>query len=358
MATLILFIIILGVLVLVHEFGHFYVAKKLGIKVEEFGFGFPPRIFGKKFRGTLYSFNLFPLGGFVKIFGEHGEGGGSYESFISRSSLQKFSVIFAGVFMNIVLAWALFSLGSMLGVPAVKNSNSDNIKNAAVTIVGIAKNSPAEVSGIRFGDIVIEMRSADFFKKIDSIEDLQSFVAAYRGEKLNIVLKRGSDLVTLEATPRIEYPEGEGSLGIALAQVGTKIVPWYLAPIEGLKSVYFTTTGTISAIGSLFKNLIFSGRVPSEISGPVGIFLFVGEVKHLGLVYLLQFIAILSVNLAVLNILPIPALDGGRILFLGIERLIRKKIDQKIENAIHTAGFALLILLMIIITYRDIVKLF
>ena len=143
-----------------------------------------------------------------------------------------------------------------------------------------------------------------------------------------------------------------------MAEVGTKRSPWYLAPYEGLRSVYFATVGTISAVGSLFKNLVFAGRVPAEISGPVGIFLFVGEVKSLGLVYLLQFIAILSVNLAVLNILPIPALDGGRILFLVIERLIQSKFNPKVENAIHTAGFLILILLMIIITYRDIIKLF
>ena len=118
MATLFIFIVVLGVLILVHEFGHFYVAKKLGIKVEEFGFGFPPRLFGKKFRGTLYSFNLFPLGGFVKIFGEHGEGEGIKESFISRPGWQKFLVIFAGVFMNLMLAWAFFSFGNMLGETA------------------------------------------------------------------------------------------------------------------------------------------------------------------------------------------------------------------------------------------------
>src|SRR3989338_9079275 len=358
MATLFIFIVVLGVLILVHEFGHFYVAKKLGIKVEQFGFGFPPRLFGKKFRGTLYSFNLFPLGGFVKIFGEHGEGEGIKESFISRPGWQKFLVIFAGVFMNLMLAWAFFSFGNMLGVPAVKESAGDEVKNAAVTIVGVARDSPAGKSGIHFGDAVLEMRAVDFFQKINSVEDLQKFVAAYKGEKISLVLKRGDSLVTVEAVPRIEYPEGEGALGIALAEVGTKIVPLYLAPVEGLKSVYFTTVGTISAVGSLFKNLILSGRVPSEISGPVGIFLFVGEVKSLGLVYLLQFIAILSVNLAVLNILPIPALDGGRILFLAIERVIQSKFNPKVENAIHTAGFLILILLMIIITYRDIIKLF
>lgn len=358
MITFILFILILGVLVLVHEFGHFYSAKKLGIKVEEFGFGFPPRIFGKKFRGTLYSFNFFPLGGFVKIFGEHGEGEGNFESFISRSFWQKFLVIFAGVFMNLILAWVLFSLGSMLGTPAVKESPEDDVKNAVVTIVGVSPNSPAEISGIRFGDTVVEMRSQDFFQKINSVENLQKFVAAYKGERVSIVLKRGDSLVTIETTPRIEYPVDQGPLGIALATVGIRRAPFYLAPIEGLRSVYITTFGTLSAVGALFRDLFLSGRVPSQISGPVGIFLFVGEVKSLGLIYLLQFIAILSVNLAVLNILPFPALDGGRILFLAIGRLIQSKLNPKVENAIHTAGFLVLILLMIIITYRDIIKLF
>lgn len=353
MTTLILVVIVIGLLILVHEWGHFYSARKFGVKVEEFGFGFPPKVFSKVRKGIRYSINLFPFGGFVKIFGEHGEGENDPKSFMSRPVWQRFIILAAGVFMNFVLAWFFFSVGATLGVPTISDDDSSGIP---VSVIGISHGSPAETSGLRFGDKILEMKAPGFSLRIESEKDIRDFVDAYRGEEIILIIVRGNEMREIKATPRVEFPEGEGPLGVAIARLTVNKVPFYLAPIEGARTLFWSTSATAGGLFGIAKEFFTEGKASADVSGPVGIFFFADDTRTLGIAYFLQFIGLLSVNLAILNFLPIPALDGGRILFLAIEKVKGSRVDPRIENLAHTIGFALLIFLMVMVTYKDVAR--
>lgn len=353
MITLILVIIAISLLIVVHEWGHFYSARALGVKVEEFGFGFPPRIFSRVRNGVCYSLNLLPLGGFVKIFGEHGEGDQAPESFISRPAWQRFTILVAGVFMNIVLAWAIFTLGALIGVPEVSDSSQAGVP---VSIIAVAPNSPADRAGLKFGDQIIQMKASEVSLRIESEKDIQDFTQAYRAEEITLTVKRNGKIQEIKATPRVQTPEGEGPLGIGLGRLMIKRAPWFMAPVEGLKTLTRSIAATVGGFVFLLKEFFVQGKTNIAVSGPVGIFFFAEDSRSLGISFFLQFIGLLSVNLAILNFLPIPALDGGRILFLLIEKIKGKRVKPEIENMVHTIGFALLITLMVFITYHDIAR--
>ncbi len=357
--SIVSFIFLIAVLVLVHEWGHFWTARKFKIKVEEFGFGFPPRIGGITKNGILYSLNLLPLGGFVKIFGEGGEGEGNPESFTTRPIWQRFIVIVAGVFMNIVLAWILFSFGAGLGTPSViDEETAAETQNAGVTIIGVVPASPAEKAGMQFGDIITRLENAETREaaEIKKVSELQEFVAKNAGYDIKSTIKRGNSSVDVQVVPRMNPPEGEGALGVNIALVGIVRTAWYHAPWEGAVRVWISLENIVMGFYGLFKELFVQGKVSVDVSGPVGIFVIAGQAGKLGIAYFLNLIAVLSVNLAFLNVLPIPALDGGRILFLAIEKLRGVKVNQKFEQTVHTIGFILLILLMLAISYRDVMR--
>ncbi|QQG45119.1 MAG: RIP metalloprotease RseP [Candidatus Sungiibacteriota bacterium] len=353
MVTLVLVLVVISLLILVHEWGHFYSARKLGVKVEEFGFGFPPKVYSRIKNGVRYSFNLLPFGGFVKIFGEHGEGEGDKQSFISRPPWQRFTILVAGVAMNFILAWVFFSVGSAIGVPQMLDEKRDGIP---VSIISVLPGSPAEQAGLKFGDQILEMRSPDVSLRIETEKDVRDFVDAYRGEEITLVVKRSKDVIEVKATPRAHIAEGEGPLGIGLARIIVKRAPWYLAPLEGAKTLVRSVSAIILGLYTVVRELLVRGGAPIAVSGPVGIFFFAQDTRALGISYFLQFVGLLSVNLAILNFLPIPALDGGRALFLIIEKIRGRRINVNIENFIHTLGFAFLILIMVLVTYRDIVR--
>lgn len=359
--TVIIFIILLGVLVLVHEWGHFFVARRFGVRVEEFAFGFPPRIASFVKNGTRYAFNLIPLGGYVKIYGEggvaEGEGEGDPESFSTRPIQQRILIIVAGVFMNIVLAWVLFSFGHGVGLPTVVGE-ADSVDQARVAIIGISPGSPAEQARFAFGDSVVSLASVGEQVTIETIEQVQQFIEAHRGIPITVGILRGKERMNLMVTPRIEVPAEEGPLGIAMARVGIVRAPWWRAPWDGAKTTASAFVAITTSLWGAIHDFVVRGSVPAEISGPVGIFVFADESRRLGFVYLLELAGVLSVNLALLNILPIPALDGGRILFLFIEKVRGVRVNQRFEQLVHTIGFAVLLALMAAITYRDIVRIF
>jgi len=362
------FIILLALVVLVHEFGHFWVARRFKIKVEEFGFGFsgqefgfkfPPKLFKFKKGDVVYSVNPLPLGGFVKIFGEGGEGEGNPESFISRPVWQRFLILFAGVFMNIVLAWVLLTVGAGFGTPAiVDESVVDSVKEIGVMITAVSENSPAGASGLRVGDIVVHMENIIFGNtlEIKTVEELQNFTKANLSQKLKVTVKRGKIIIEKELVPRANPPEGEGAMGVGIALVGIVKAPWYKAPWEGLKDVFRLFYLIARGFYNLFSDIFVSGTIPTDIAGPVGIAALSGQFASLGILYFLNFVAAISVNLAFLNVIPIPALDGGRIFFLLIEKIKGSKVDQKVEHAIHGAFFILLMLLVFFVTYRDLTR--
>jgi regulator of sigma E protease len=357
MSTLIFVVIGIGLLVLVHEWGHFFSARKFGVRVEEFGFGFPPRLVSRMHNGVRYSFNLLPLGGFVKIFGEHGEGETDRQSFSSRPAWQRIIILGAGVGMNLCLAWVVFSAGAAIGVPQAVESSEEAIQ---VSIIAVMPNSPAQQAGLKLGDKILEIRTPDISLRIESENDVRNFVDAYRGEDIILVIQRGSvpggDIREITIMPRKVSPDGEGPLGIAMARLKIVRAPWYLAPVEGLKVLVRSIAAILEGFGFILKELVFGRGQLLEVSGHVGIYRYAQDTQQFGFAYFLQFIGILSVNLAVLNALPIPALDGGRVLFVVLEKIKGKKVNPKLENKIHAAGFAVLVLLMVVVTYKDIAR--
>ena len=366
LTTIIVFILILGLLIFVHEFGHFIVAKRAGIKVEEFGFGFPPRIFGIKKGETLYSLNLLPIGGFVKIHGEEGRPTDKQSSkdsdkgraFYNKPIRTRAVILIAGVTMNLLLAAFLLSIGYWLGLPAVVDDQTANLEGAKVQITQVAFESPASQAGIKMGDTIKELRFKNYELGIMDVSQVQEFINIHKGEEITVVIQRGDEVLEKTLVPRINHPENEGPLGIALAKTAIVSYPWYRALIMGITSTVNLTWFIIVALGGLLWQLIMTGRLAIEIAGPVGIFNLTGQAAQLGFIYILQLTALISINLAIINILPFPALDGGRLLFLTIEKIKGSPVSQKIERFAHTAGFVILILLMIAVTWRDIVRIF
>ena len=357
LTTIIVFILILGLLIFVHEFGHFIVAKRAGVKVEEFGFGFPPRIFGIKKGETIYSLNFLPIGGFVKIHGEEGKptdkqspkDSDKRRAFYNKPIGIRAIILIAGVTMNLLLAAFLLSLGYWLGLPAMVDDQTTNLEGVRIQITQVVFDSPASQAGIKMGDIITQF---------NKVADMQKFVDEHKGQEITLTIQRGDEVLEKTLVPRVNHPENEGPLGIALARTAIVSYPWYRALIMGITSTVNLTWLIIVALGGLLWQLMMTGRLAIEIAGPVGIFNLTGQAAQLGFIYLLQLTALISINLAIINILPFPALDGGRLLFLAIEKIKGSPVSQKVERIAHTAGFAILILLMIAVTWRDIVRIF
>jgi len=360
--TIIVFILVIGLLIFVHEFGHFITAKKAGLKVEEFGFGFPPRVFGLKKGETIYSLNLLPIGGFVKIYGEEGRPDKepeqeSQRAFYNKPVRTRALILVAGVTMNLILAAFLFSLGYWLGLPSAIDDQAVN-PGAKAQIVQVAPNSPAGQAEIKMGDIVKQLAINGEQLTIDRVGQIQEFVSAHGGEEITLVIQRGDEILEKTLVPRVNPPAEEGPLGVALVRTAIVSYPWYRAIPKGIVGTGYLIWAVAAAFGNLFWGLLTTGQSTEEIAGPVGIFVLTGQVVEYGFIYILQFAITLSVILAIINILPFPALDGGRLLFLAIEKIKGSPVNQKIERVTHLVGFAILILLMVVVTWRDVVHFF
>ncbi len=312
--TIIVFILILGLLIFAHELGHFVSAKKAGVKVEEFGFGFPPRIFSFKKRETIYSLNLIPLGGFVKILGETSEEKRSRSkfAFYNKPTWQRAIILVMGVVMNLFVAVILLSIVHGIGVPSFVDGNA-NYRNIQIQIVDIAKDSPAQKSGIKIGDAFLSLAHGSEKIGIKEIEDVQNFIAFHAGQEIIIEIKRGNEILQKNIVPRINPPKDEGALGVAMSKTGLVSYPWYKAILKGFEATGKMFITMIEMLWLLLKTLILKGKMIGEVAGPVGIATLTFQMVQLGWVYVLQLAAILSINLALLNILPFPALDGGRL---------------------------------------------
>jgi len=364
--TIIIFLLILAILILVHEFGHFITAKKSGIKVEEFGIGFPPKLISWKPKGseTTYSINLIPFGGFVKIFGEDPDaesisGPDSERSFVNKPKSVQALVLAAGVIFNIIFAWILISFGFWYGLPTtISDDNREYATNINLTITTVLPESPAEEVGLRSGDAILNLSNPFEILEKPTDEEVQSFILKSDSQEFEIEYKRGEEISKTKLTAEEGIVDDGLAVGIAMNEVGTVKFPLLKSIQEGT----LTTISLLSVITVGITNFIvdaFSGGADlSQVSGPVGIIGLVGDASDLGIIYLLSFTALISLHLAILNLIPFPALDGGRILFVIIEAIIRKPINPKIQNWLNGIGFALLILLMLIVTYNDILKLF
>lgn len=349
--SIILFFIVLAVLVLSHEFGHFITAKKAGIKVDEFGFGFPPKIFGFRKGETLYSFNAIPFGGFVKIEGENGGSNDNPRSFAAKSVGTRSLIIAAGVIFNVILAWFLITGGFLLGMPSSVSGapSGAEIKDKKVIILQVIPDSPADKAGLKPGDQILGF---------DSTDEVKNFIDANKGREIEIKYFRPDDGGSAKIIPRINPPEGEGAVGIAMDEVGLVKLSPYKSVIEGAKMTFNLTVGTAVSIFYFIAGAIKGTAGLSLITGPVGIVGIVGGAAKFGFTYFLSLVAFLSINLAIINILPFPALDGGRLLFLLIEKLKSSPVNPKFAAVANSVGMAVLLAFMLLITYKDIVKLF
>lgn len=372
MLTILIFALVLGVLVFVHELGHFLVARMNGIKADEFGFGFPPRIFGLvrdettgRFRfvrgnaevespNTVYSINWIPLGGFVKIKGEDRNSAADTDSFAGRSAWTRIKVLGAGVFMNFLLAWVLFSIVLMLGFPEQINpAERDRYATTDVQILQVQPKTPAEEIGLKAGDILLSLDALP----VTSLSMVSDYINAHRGREIMVQVSRGGTALELRGTPRVSTPEGEGALGISFSETAIVSYPWYQAIRLGFEQTYVKTAEILGALASMVASLFTGAKTEMDIAGPVGIVTLTKQMSELGLTYLLYFAAILSINLGIINILPIPALDGGRILFVLIEKIKGSPVSTMVEGYVHQVGFILLLLLMVLVTLNDILRL-
>ena len=373
--SIIIFIIILLVLVLVHEFGHFFTAKRFGIRVDEFGFGFPPKLFSFKKGETEYSINALPFGGFVKIFGESFEEADMVEvgfldkdskdlsrSLVSKPKWQQAIVLFAGIFSNFLLAWLLFSIGFMSGLPTSVGAEpaGTTLSDVHLTVVSVLPKSPAEGAGLKVGDKIINIGSGNNFTTYVSPESIKSFVVADAGKEINIGYTRGknTEIIDTKMIPAISSSTGEPFIGISMDMIGTAKLPFFTALFEGMRLDWSMTKGTAVGLYTLIADGIRGKGSFAGVTGPVGMVGIVGDAYKFGFVYLLSFAALISINLAIINLLPFPALDGGRLFFLLIEKIKGSRINPKFANMANMIGFGILILLMLIITYHDVIKLF
>lgn len=361
LVTILVFFLILSILVLIHEAGHFFVAKFFKIKVEEFGFGLPPRAFGIKRGETIYSINWLPIGGFVKLYGEDEAGAGKLSlpkketkgkdkdidrAFYSRPVWQRAAVVFAGVFMNFVLAVTIVSiLFSFIGVP---------VPGKDVKVDQVISGAPAQKAGLKSGDIIVSINSI----KIENPEALVAYTKKHLGEKLVLEVKdEKAKLRKVEVTPRKDYPSDQGPMGVAISQsVTTKKYSLIEAPFVGTKEVLNQSVMIGQGLVTVVSQLVTKGSVPKDVAGPIGIAQLTGTVVGIGLPAVLSFIALLSINLAIINILPIPALDGGRLLFILIEGFTGRKVSPRVENYAHAIGMAVLLGLIALITIHDLIR--
>ena len=359
--SIILLILVLGVIIFVHELGHFAVAKWFGIRVDEFGMGFPPRA-AKLFsyKGTDYTLNWIPFGGFVKIHGEDSldkDDPDYKKSILAKPWWQQIAVLVAGVTMNILLAWIIFSGMFMAGAPtmASQTDRPDLLENPKLTVLDVSPGSPAEKAGIKSGDVITQAASS---KAIIANPDAAVFTDFIKSgtttEPISVTVVRDEQTEVISVTPETGIIPGSVAIGVAVDIVGYRNLGFFKSIGEGFKTTIRVVQGTAQAFAGLF-----AGHVSLDsVSGPVGLTKVVGEAQQVGVTSLLLLTAVISVNLALINILPFPALDGGRILFVIIETIIRRPLPKKFVEWTNGLGFLLLIGLMIVITVKDVIKLF
>lgn len=363
--TIVLFIGVLLLLIIGHEFGHFIAAKIFRMRVDEFGIGFPPKIFGKRFGGgeTEYTLNWLPFGGFVKIFGEDREGGAADpRAFSNRPALAQVAVLFAGPFANVVLAFLLSSAAFMLGAPAAIDATNGAyaVGEPQVFIGAVLPGSPAEKAGITAGDAVRALTIGSDSFRITSPEEVSERTANATGP-ITITLARGGEVrqVTVEAVAGLADNDPERRvIGIATTLVGIVAYPPHRALWKGFTDTAQDLVLIAVSLSDLIADAFTLSADVSNLAGPVGIASLTGQAAAFGAGSLLSFAALLSVNLAIINLLPFPALDGGRLLFLGLETLFRRRIPTRVTQAVNAGGFFILIALMIAVTIGDVSRLF
>lgn len=369
--TIIVFFLVLSILVFAHELGHFWVAKKCGLIPEEFGFGFPPRAIGyykskegkwKKLVGskqaedaadTIYSLNWVPIGGFVKL-GEDEEAGDNPNHFNNKPIWQRALILLAGVSMNFILAAVIFSFGYMIGLPQTISDLDKyaKVENKQIQVIEIMPDSPAQRADLQAGDLITKING----KEMTSLEKMERLVDEEKGKELIYEIKRDNKDLIKKVTPELRKETNKGGIGIGIVESGIVSYPFLIAIWEGFKTAGLMTWAILVAFYGLLKGIFTGSGVSADLAGPIGIAALTGQVARMGFIYIMQFTAILSINLAIINALPFPALDGGRLLFLLIEKIKGSPVKKEIEGTIHYVGFILLMILVVFVTFRDVSK--
>lgn len=354
--TVISFFLILSVLVLVHELGHYVVARLIGVEVEEFGLGLPPRAVGKKIKGTIYSLNWLPIGGFVKLSGEDDEGElrtrepmartqrGHF--FWARTKKERAAMLLAGVAMNFILA---------VGLTSYLLTKGDMEPAGEVRVVKVLSGSPAEVAGLKENDVVKKVQE----KTLTISEDLISITAANEGKPLLLTIVRAGSEYKFTVTPKKDPtdPKARARMGIQISDVTFLKFPWYQAPWEAVKVNVRRAADMVITFGVLIGRIATLKPLQADVAGPIGIAQVTGEAVKFGLDAVIKFMSLLSLNLAVLNILPIPALDGGRLAFIFLEKILGRRVKPAFEKSTHQVGMIILLILILLISIHDILRL-
>jgi regulator of sigma E protease len=362
---IIIFLIVIIVLILVHELGHFIVAKLSGMRVDEFGFGYPPRaLLLGKIGETEYTLNWLPFGGFVKIFGEEETTGEDSErAFVSKPRILQALTLLAGIVMNVLFAWILFTVVLVLGTPQeLSQDQISTAKDVNIAFASVIPGSPAAKAGFMAGD---EIKNAEIVTKEIGISysgmnplGLSTLISDDTSDSpMVFTVDRDGKTLTLTVTPVAKIVPGAPSragIGVVIVVIGTVKTSLKLAPFKGAELTWEVTKETFVGLVEFFKGIFTFKADLSEVTGPIGIANAVGQAATNGLSELLSLTALISVNLALINLLPIPALDGGRLLFVIIEAITRKPINPRIAERINMVSFALLILLMVVISAHDI----
>jgi len=322
----------------IHELGHFVSAKLFKVRVEEYGFGWPPKLVSKIVRGTRYSLNLILVGGFVKLFGkdpEEKKALSSPWSFQKKSFIEKLLIILGGIIFNLLLAFVIFYLLFLSGFPRLSEFDPDS-----VYVHSITKNSPAYWAGLEVGDSIISING----QRMDDYTKLGKVVASYSGQEVKLEFVRGEEIHKTTLTP-------SPLLGVAVSPVPIEKA----GPFEALWLSARETYGVVGEVASVFYKFLSGKREGIEISGPIGIAKYSGQTARMGASYFWQFVASLSVNLAVLNFIPFPALDGGWAVLVVVEKIRRKRLSSKVVNLVNTFGFVIIIAFLVLVTIRDLV---
>lgn len=359
-----IFFVILLVLVLIHEAGHFFAAKWAKMRVDEFAFGFPPKLFSVKRGETEYSFNALPIGGFVRIYGENALGNNQppARSFSAAPKWKQLIVLVAGVVMNVFLALILIISTYLIGTQVSEGIIPlEKIQNPKTMVAYVQEGAPAAKAGITAGDQIVAISvPSRSLEGVFGSKEVSEFVSAHQDESLAMFLKKPTgETYSVAVTPEAGLIEGRKAIGLQSVLSGTAELGLVDSIHYGAVTTWVFIRETVKGFGSLFASLVNGSakEAMSSLSGPVGIVGVVGDAYDMGITSLLLITAIISINLAVLNILPLPALDGGRIVFVLIEIVIRRPIPQNIQLILNGVSFALLLLLMLYVTFQDIIKL-
>ncbi|OGL86892.1 hypothetical protein A3I40_04155 [Candidatus Uhrbacteria bacterium RIFCSPLOWO2_02_FULL_48_12] len=352
MVGVLTFILTLLVLVLVHEFGHFWAARWFGVGVEEFGFGFPPAVIKKRFGQTVYSLNWIPLGGFVKIKGEESAVADA-DSFSVQAPWRRAIIIVSGIIMNLAVVVILFTVGFSVGLPQEINEElppGARAQDIRHQVAAVMPKSPA-FDVLKGGDAIITIDGREF----EALSSLQSYIRSHPNDTLNLTIERDQQQQTITLKPALLQVGDEEvyGLGVSLFTTATVSYPIYRAPWEAVKLTGRLFWLIAKTLGDIVVGLIRGAPAPVDVTGPIGIAILTTQVVDLGWIFILQFVAVLSLNLAFINLLPFPALDGGRLFFILIEIIRRRPVPEHIEGRIHRWGFTVLLLLVLVVTYFD-----